>query len=117
LNHLPFDEYKSKVESCDFAVFGHLRQQALGNIFLAIMNRQTVYLPENSVNSMELARRGLIHQTFRLGVAPLRLQPIDEEQRMKNVQRLIESDRDFRSADKLRNWILNEIEAKRNTSS
>lgn len=46
---LPFDDYKSLLNSCSVAIFAHERQQAVGNILISLWNGSKVYLSKNSV--------------------------------------------------------------------
>ena len=46
---MPFEQYKSLIESCSVGVFFHERQQALGNITMLIMNGCKIFLSETSV--------------------------------------------------------------------
>lgn len=56
---MPSDEYKSVISSCGFRFFGHERQQAMGNIYLALMDGCKVFLSETSVLWKHLSQMGV----------------------------------------------------------
>lgn len=57
---LPFKEYNSLLDSVSHAVFGALRQQALGNINLCLRSGTKVFLYEDSILYKELKNKGYI---------------------------------------------------------
>lgn len=54
---LPLDEYRQIFDSCDTIVMNHCRQQALGNILMAIWFEKTVYMNTRSGLYEYLAER------------------------------------------------------------
>jgi hypothetical protein len=55
---IPFQEYLSRLRSCGFALFGSIRQQALGNIYMCLALGIKVFLhPENPILK-ELSSQG-----------------------------------------------------------
>lgn len=57
---LPQDEYEELFGTVSHAIFGALRQQALGNIYLCLRSGIKVYLFENSILYGELRKKGFI---------------------------------------------------------
>lgn len=57
---LPYAEYKEIIESASHAIYGTLRQQALGNIFLCLRTGVKVYLFKNSIVYRELKKIGYV---------------------------------------------------------
>ncbi len=55
---LPFDEYAKLIEGCAAFVFGHRRQQAVGNILMAIRRGGCVFLDSRSPVYKFCLRRG-----------------------------------------------------------
>lgn len=49
LDFMPYNEYKQLIRSCRVAVFGHLRQQAIGNVIAAMLQGSKVFLWRDSV--------------------------------------------------------------------
>ena len=47
---LPVDAYKTIISSCGFLIYGHERQQALGNIDLGLRSGCKIFLSKTSVN-------------------------------------------------------------------
>lgn len=58
-NFLPYNEYKEIISSCGFRFFGHERQQALGNINLALMDGCKLFLSDTSVLWRHLKKMGI----------------------------------------------------------
>lgn len=48
IDFMPYDEYKEIVHSCSIAIFGHERQQAMGNINMALNLGCKVFLSETN---------------------------------------------------------------------
>ena len=57
---VPKDDYLSTIQSCGFVMMNHSRQQALGNICMAMLLGARVYLQHNNPLSSWFARRGAI---------------------------------------------------------
>jgi len=57
-------EYEKIITSCSYAVFGHLRQSAMGNINLCLRNGLKVFLYEKSLIYKQLIKDGYIIYTI-----------------------------------------------------
>ena len=57
---LPFDEYQKIMNSVTHAVFGMLRQQGLGNVFLCLRTGVKVFLYKDSMVYKELKKMGYV---------------------------------------------------------
>jgi dTDP-N-acetylfucosamine:lipid II N-acetylfucosaminyltransferase len=54
---LPFEEYSIILNSCTHAIFGHLRQQAIGNIYICLRKGMKVFLYKDSMAYKQLKDR------------------------------------------------------------
>ena len=61
---LPRDEYKALLSSITHAIFGHIRQQALGNIYLCLRRSVKIYLYKDSLIYKQLKEWGYIVYTI-----------------------------------------------------
>lgn len=57
---MPFEDYKRIINTISHAVFGMIRQQALGNVFMCLQTGVKVYLFRNSIIYQELKKAGFI---------------------------------------------------------
>lgn len=57
-NFVPYDEYMSLINQCRVAVFGHIRQQAMGNVCAFLFRGCKVFLYKNSVTYGFLKSKG-----------------------------------------------------------
>lgn len=57
-NRLPFEDYLKLYASCKSVVMNHCRQQAMGNIFLALWFETTLYLNPNADHYQDLIDKG-----------------------------------------------------------
>ncbi len=55
---LQYNEYKKIIKKCSHAIFGHVRQQAMGNIFLCLQNGIKIYLYRDSISYKQLLAWG-----------------------------------------------------------
>lgn len=46
---LPFNDYSALMDSCSHAIFGHLREQSIGNIFMCLWKGIKVFLYKDSI--------------------------------------------------------------------
>lgn len=60
VNFMPLTEYQLLLQSCSVAIFGHERQQAVGNVIMSLWNGAKVFLSENSLVYKYLRSQGLI---------------------------------------------------------
>lgn len=85
---LPKDEYFNLLEDCEFFVFYHLRQQALGNIIWALRNHRTLYLSEHGVTYKYLISQGItVHATENIPTNGL--EPISPASKRLNAQLIL----------------------------
>lgn len=71
---MPVEKYISVMQSCGFAMMNHLRQQALGNICIAMLQGSKIYLNEKNPLADWLSRRGAIFGSINnLDMQPLSL--------------------------------------------
>ena len=49
LEFMPINEYEKNLNSCGYLIFGHERQQAIGNIGIGLRNRCKIFLSKTSV--------------------------------------------------------------------
>lgn len=58
-DYMPYEEYRKIISSCGFRFFGHERQQALGNINMALMDGCKLFLSDSSVLWNHLSKMGI----------------------------------------------------------
>jgi len=56
---MPYEDYTSIIGSCDVMIMNHLRQQALGNVILGLLNGCTIFMNEKSSLYRYLVSKGL----------------------------------------------------------
>lgn len=79
---MPKEQYLETIRSCGFVMMNHLRQQALGNICMAMLMGTKVYLNQgNPLVSWLMSRGAVIGSIERLDMIPL-----TEEQKIINQQ-------------------------------
>jgi hypothetical protein len=59
-NFMPLEEYHRITASCAYALFGHIRQQALGNIIQLLYNGCKIFLYKESIVYRALTEKGFI---------------------------------------------------------
>lgn len=57
---MEINKYFSIIKSCSFAIFGVMRQQAIGNIYYCLANGIKVFLYEDSIPYLQLKKNGFI---------------------------------------------------------
>jgi len=94
INFLPQKEYFHLLESVGFVIMGHMRQQALGNLYWAFFTKRTVYLWEESdlfgyfsKMDFEIRRIDSIEEKGLIG-----LREIEAEKNKRLVSRLVLND-------------------------
>lgn len=60
LDFMPYEEYKDIVKTCSICIYFHERQQAMGNIYMALWNGCSVYLSYTSIAYRFLKDEGFI---------------------------------------------------------
>lgn len=94
-NFIPFlqfldkETYFSIVSSCKYAFFGHLRQQALGNIREMLVKGRKVFLDKDSPMYKHFKDRGLCVFSIQEDVTKELLQSnIDQQDLLQNIKRM-----------------------------
>jgi hypothetical protein len=59
-DYMPLEKYHEKISSCAYAIFGHIRQQALGNIIQLLFNGCKIFLYKESIVYRALVEKGFI---------------------------------------------------------
>jgi hypothetical protein len=59
-NYMPMEEYHRIISSCAYAIFGHIRQQALGNIIQLLYNGCKIFLYKESIVYQALTEKNFI---------------------------------------------------------
>lgn len=82
-DYLPIEEYLLTIRSCGFVVMNHLRQQAVGNVCMAMLMGAKVYLNERNPLSIWLGQRGAVFGAIdRLDMQPLTMVDRDVNYRL-----------------------------------
>lgn len=89
---LPFAEYSALYNSFTHAIFGHLRQQAIGNVTLAIRNSCKVFLYKDSIAYKQFKEKwGFIIYTIDDDLNDINLEtPLTEEEEKYNYKKYIQ---------------------------
>jgi hypothetical protein len=84
-NYMPLEEYHRIICSCAYAIFGHIRQQALGNIIQLLFNGCKIFLYKESIVYRALTEKGFILYTIddNLNYASLNT-PLTEDEKQHN---------------------------------
>lgn len=77
---MPVEQYLETIRSCGFVMMNHLRQQALGNVCMAMLMGAKVYLNSGNPLGSWLATRGAVFGN----IENLDLKPLTEEQKVIN---------------------------------
>jgi hypothetical protein len=107
---LPIEEYYSLINSCSYAVFGVLRQQAMGNIYYCIQCGMKVFLYRNSIVYKDMRQSGYIVFAIEdVDVDSFRV-PLTEKQIAQNRDAL-RKDADYRNS--IYEKVIDEIKQKK----
>ena len=60
VDFMPLAEYQSLIQGCSVAIFGHERQQAVGNVIMSLWNGAKVFLSQDSLVYKYLKSIGLV---------------------------------------------------------
>lgn len=83
-DRLPLEEYEALMGSCTHAIYGTLRQQALGNIFNCFRTGVKVFLYKNSMNYRQFIKDGFyVYAIEEMSLSDL-LTPLSEEKAIHN---------------------------------
>lgn len=69
-DYVPYDEYRRIIGSCGFRIFGHERQQALGNIIMAFRDGCKVFLSDGSALYRHFVNMGVKVFTIQNDINP-----------------------------------------------
>jgi hypothetical protein len=84
-NYMPLEEYHQITSSCAYAIFGHIRQQALGNIIQFLLNGCKIFLYKESIVYRALAEKGFILFTIDDNLNHISLNtPLTEDEKQHN---------------------------------
>jgi len=81
---MPMEEYSKTIQACGFVMMNHLRQQALGNICMAMLMGAKIYLNEgNPLSSWFKSHGAALGSISKLDMVPL--QDVDKESNRRLV--------------------------------
>ena len=105
---LPVSEYFRIVDSCSYAIFGVIREAAMGNIFRCISNGVKVFLYRDSIPYKFLTNLGaLVFAIEDINEMSFR-DPLSNQQAIANRQCLL---KDVAFVNKVREQAIGEIQA------
>lgn len=55
---IPINDYKEILNSCEFAFFGHIRQQAMGNVIIMLRNNGKIFFYKDSIVYQQIIKDG-----------------------------------------------------------
>lgn len=91
-NFLPCQEYTKMISSCGYRIFGHERQQAVGNIEMGLRSGCTVFLSETSVAYEFYEKMGIKIYTIQHDTKMIENKDhISDQQIMENRHYLLEN--------------------------
>lgn len=109
---LPFNEYKEIIDTVSHAVFGALRQQALGNIYMCLRRGVKIYLFKNSMIYKELKKSGYVCFTIEDDLNTESLSScLSEKEAKKNYDIFVKIMKENNS-EKFREFLVNAIAEK-----
>lgn len=82
---LPFEEYSALIQHCSYAVYGSIRQHAMGNIYNALRSGLKVFLFKDSYIYQYLVQRGFVVFAIDDVNAESFYKPLSREEHMKNL--------------------------------
>jgi hypothetical protein len=84
-DYMPLEKYHQIISSCAYAIFGHIRQQALGNIIQLLFNGCKIFLYTESIVYSALKEKGFILFTIDddLNIDSLNI-PLTENEKQHN---------------------------------
>ena len=85
---VPKEEYLKIVDSCGFACFFHERQQAIGNIEMALRNGCKVFLSNTSVAYKHYKQIGVGIYTVQEDLKENNIQPLSYDLRTNNIDKI-----------------------------
>ncbi len=85
---IPRSEYFNLLKSCSFAVFGVIRQQAMGNVYQCVQNGTKVFLYKESIVYEDLKNEGFVVYAIEDMDASSVNKPLTEEEIIKQAEAL-----------------------------
>jgi hypothetical protein len=82
---IPFEEYYKLIGQCSYAVYGSIRQHAMGNIYNALRNGLKVFLFKDSYIFQYLVQKGFVVFAIDDVNAESFNKPLSREEHMKNL--------------------------------
>lgn len=95
LDFMPYDEYEKLLKSCRIAVFGHVRQQAIGNIVIAMLQGSKVFLYSDSVAYKYFKKEGYIIYTIENDLTLKNIEELMTDEERENNRRKVEKQFSF----------------------
>lgn len=84
---IPYENYVTILNTCEFAFFGHIRQQAIGNIYIMLRNRCRIFLYKDSFAYKQFIKDGYKIDTIE-GLNNDSLKPLNQSDIMNNLSLL-----------------------------
>ena len=92
IDFIPYPEYVATIEQCSVGIFGHMRQQAIGNIKKLLINGAKVFLYKDSVTYKYYKEIGISVFSIEDELTYDNMKtPLDTESRRKNIDLIRES--------------------------
>ena len=107
---LPLEEYRAIINSISHAVFGMIRQQGLGNIWLCISNGVKIYLYKDSIVYKELKKMGFVCYSIEDDLTTESLSSCLSEKDAENNYRLFNDYSKAQTADEWKAYLVDAIE-------
>ena len=79
------EEYFKLIESCQYGIFGHIRQQAMGNIYQLLFNGAKIFMYEDSIAYSYLKSHGYYVYSIEKNLNSISIStPLSEEEKQHN---------------------------------
>lgn len=108
-NFMTRDDYNNLLDSCTHAIFGHLRQQAVGNVNISLQKGMKIFLYKDSIVYKQLKKAGYYIYTIDLDLNEIELNTLLPEEyaiHNRSLYQTISADQAI-IAKELRSTILN----------
>ena len=107
---MPFEEYSNILKSCRIGVFGHMRQQAVGNIVLSMQQGRKIFLWRDSILYQYFKNAGYIVYTIEDDLTVENINTLmSDQERENNVRKYLEQFAFTKVIDSLESFYMNEL--------
>ena len=108
--YMPLDEYTNIMKSCRIGIFGHMRQQAVGNVRICIMQGCKIFFWRDSILYQYFKNAGYIVYTIEDDLTVENINTLmSDQERENNVRKYLEQFAFTKVIDSLESFYMNEL--------